>query len=280
MILSPKKLGLCMLVAGPLIGIAYSLGIINDDRQVVELTAMSFVLILVGVMTWIGYTMFTEPVSARPIRTAVENSEEGLEPETINASLSSPSASSSSQNGPLAAANATSSFSGLMRPARTSFSIVTDCSIGEGTLIRDQVNLYKCRIGKECKIESFVYIEEGVKVGDRCKIKPNVFIPTGVTIEDGVFIGPNVTFTNDKYPRASNDDFVLRETKICKGASIGAHAVILPGVKIGEDAIVGAGAVVTKDVPPDSIAIGNPARILAKSTTTIVRSSSSETLTK
>ena len=240
--ISPNKLGLSIMIAGPLIAIAYAVGVLNDERQVVQITALTFMLLLLGVVTWIGYTMFTEPTTSRPLPSEADI--EGLEPETINPPLEK-------EDSP--------------RIVRSSFSVVTDCSIGEGTVIRDQVNLFKCRIGRDCKIESFVYIEEGVTIGDRCKIKPNVFIPTGVTIEDNVFIGPNVTFTNDKHPNVSGD-WDLLQTIVGKGASIGAHAVILPGVKIGEKAIIGAGAVVTKDIPSNSIAIGNPARVLAKTT--------------
>jgi len=81
------------------------------------------------------------------------------------------------------------------------YSFLKDAEIGEGTVVHDQVNLYKCKIGRNCKIDAFVYVEEGVVIGDYCKIRPFVFIPTGVTIEDDVFVGPNVSFTNDKYPR-------------------------------------------------------------------------------
>jgi UDP-2-acetamido-3-amino-2,3-dideoxy-glucuronate N-acetyltransferase len=141
------------------------------------------------------------------------------------------------------------------------YSFFRDVAIGEGTVVHDQVNLYKCRIGKNCKIDAYVYIEEEVVIGDNCKIRPFVFIPTGVIIEDDVFIGPNVTFTNDKYPRAKGLWKLLR-TIVKKGASIGANSVILPGVSIGEEALIGAGSVVTNDVPSKAIAAGNPARIV------------------
>lgn len=140
-------------------------------------------------------------------------------------------------------------------------SVIVDCKIGRGTVVRDQVNLFRCKIGEDCKIESFVYIEEGVTIGSRCKIKPNVFIPTGVTIEDDVFIGPNVSFTNDKHPRARGP-WVLSKTIVKSKASIGAGAVILPGVTIGRGAVVGAGAVVTRDVGEGEVVIGNPAKRL------------------
>lgn len=138
------------------------------------------------------------------------------------------------------------------------YSVVRDAEIGEGCIIHDQVNLYKCRIGKNTKIDAYVYIEEDVVIGENCKIRPFVFIPTGVTIEDDVFIGPNVTFTNDKYPRA-HGSWKLVRTRVKRGASIGANCVILPGVTIGEKAVVGAGSVVTKNVPSNSIVLGNPA---------------------
>jgi acetyltransferase-like isoleucine patch superfamily enzyme len=141
------------------------------------------------------------------------------------------------------------------------FSLITDTEIGQGTEIRDQVNLYKCKIGKNCKIESFVYAEEGVLIGDNCKVKPFVFIPTGVIIEEGVFVGPNVTFTNDKRPRAKGD-WVLHKTRVKSGASLGANSVILPGITIGKQSMIGAGSVVTKDVPDKAIVVGNPATII------------------
>src|SRR5512135_885344 len=90
------------------------------------------------------------------------------------------------------------------------YSLLNQAEIGEGTVVHDQVNLYKCKIGKNCKIDSFVYIEEGVVIGDNCKIRPFVFIPSGVTIENDVFVGPNVTFTNDKYPKVKGEWTLIR----------------------------------------------------------------------
>jgi acetyltransferase-like isoleucine patch superfamily enzyme len=141
------------------------------------------------------------------------------------------------------------------------FSIIENVKIDEGTKVYDQVNLYECKIGKNCKIDAYVYIEGDVTIGDNCKIRPFVFIPSGVTIEDNVFIGPGVVFTNDKYPKARGE-WKRLPIRVKENASIGAGATILPGVTIGENAIVGAGSVVTKDVPDNAIVAGNPARVL------------------
>jgi len=146
------------------------------------------------------------------------------------------------------------------------------CKIGKGTSIADSADLYKCKIGNDCKISGFVYIEEDVTIGDKCKIRPFSFIPTGVTIGDGVFIGPGSVFINDRKPRAINidgslkkeEDWNLEKTEIKNGASIGAGSVIMCGVTIGEYAVVGAGAVVTNDVPSHSLVIGNPAKIIKR----------------
>lgn len=146
-------------------------------------------------------------------------------------------------------------------PGPPKYSVIKDAEIGKGTEIHDHVNLYKCKIGKNCKIDSYVYIEEGVVIGDDCKIRPFVFIPTGVTVEDNVFIGPNVSFTNDKYPRVRGEWKLLR-TKVKRCASIGANSVILPGLTVGKYSLIGAGSVVTKDVPDYAVVSGNPARVM------------------
>ena len=121
--------------------------------------------------------------------------------------------------------------------------------------------LAEARIGSDASIGDHVFIENDVVVGDRVTIKPGVQLWDGLRVEDDVFIGPNVTFTNDRFPRSKQRPSTLARTTICKGASIGGGAVVLPGVTIGQHAMVGAGAVVTRDVPPLAIVIGNPARI-------------------
>jgi acetyltransferase-like isoleucine patch superfamily enzyme len=138
------------------------------------------------------------------------------------------------------------------------YSVIEQAEIGEGTVVHDHVNLYKCKIGRNCKIDAYVYIEEDVIIGDNCKVKPFVFIPTGVTVEDDVFIGPSVCFTNDKHPRIKGE-WKLLQTTVKRGASIGANSTILAGVTIGEGALVGAGSVVTKNVLDRAVVAGNPA---------------------
>ncbi len=137
-----------------------------------------------------------------------------------------------------------------------------DVEIGEGTRIWHFVHVRKgARIGSGCNIGKGVYIDAGVKIGNNVKIQNFVSVYRGVTIEDDVFLGPHATLTNDLYPRAFNESWEIVPTLIKKGASIGANATIVCGVTIGEYAMVGAGAVVTKDVPPHALVYGNPARI-------------------
>jgi acetyltransferase-like isoleucine patch superfamily enzyme len=150
--------------------------------------------------------------------------------------------------------------------------ISKDVKLGTNVKIFAFVNLYGCEIGDDTKIGTFVEIQRGAKIGSRVKISSHTFICEGVTIEDEVFIGHGVMFINDRYPRSvassgelqTNDDWELIPTLIKQGASIGSNATILCGVTIGENAIVGAGTVVTRDVPPNTIVAGNPGRILRK----------------
>ena len=143
----------------------------------------------------------------------------------------------------------------------TGLKLIRDCEIGEGTVVRDFVNLYECKIGKDCRIACFVEIQKGVVIGDRSKVEGFAYIPTGVTIGKEVFIGPHVCFTNDLHPRAVGD-WSISETVVEDGASIGANATIVCGVRIGKGAMVGAGSVVVKDVPPGATVVGNPARVI------------------
>jgi acetyltransferase-like isoleucine patch superfamily enzyme len=148
--------------------------------------------------------------------------------------------------------------------------IASDVKLGHGVRLSKFINLYGCEIGDDSKIGAFVEIQKNATVGRRCKISSHTFICEGVTIEDNVFVGHGVTFVNDSYPRAVNQDGSLQTEKdwkveptvIRKGASIGSGATILPNTNVGENAIVGAGSVVTKDVPPNSIVAGNPAKVL------------------
>jgi acetyltransferase-like isoleucine patch superfamily enzyme len=137
--------------------------------------------------------------------------------------------------------------------------IRSDVEIGDGTKIHNEnlINLYGCKIGKNCTIANFVEIGKDVVVGNNCKIEAFAFIPTGVIIEDDVFIGPHVCFTNDKKPRIG-EKWGIISTVVKKGASIGANATILCGVVIGEGALVGAGCIVTKNVEPHATVAGNP----------------------
>ncbi len=147
--------------------------------------------------------------------------------------------------------------------------VIENCRLGKNVTIRDFVNIFGCEIGDNTKVGCFVEIQKTVRIGKNCKIEPFAFIPTGVTIGDGVFIGPHVVFTNDKKPRAANPDgniksgadWKVTETVVEDGAAIGANATIVCGVRIGKRAVVGAGAVVTKDVPAGKIVVGCPAKV-------------------
>ena len=148
--------------------------------------------------------------------------------------------------------------------------IAPDVKLGKDVKLSKFINLYGCEVGDETKIGAFVEIQKNAKIGKRCKISSHTFICEGVTIEDNVFIGHGVTFVNDSYPRATTpggemqteSDWKVETTQVRKGASIGSGATILSKVTIGEDAMVGAGSVVTRDVPAHAIVAGNPARFL------------------
>jgi acetyltransferase-like isoleucine patch superfamily enzyme len=148
--------------------------------------------------------------------------------------------------------------------------VAPDVKLGHGVKLGKFINLYGCTIGDETKIGAFVEIQKNASVGKRCKISSHTFICEGVTIEDHVFVGHGVVFVNDSYPRATTEsgelqtaaDWKVETTLVKQGASIGSGATILANLTIGERAIVGAGAVVTRDVPAGTIVVGNPARVL------------------
>ncbi|MDF2384801.1 N-acetyltransferase [Nostoc ellipsosporum NOK] len=147
---------------------------------------------------------------------------------------------------------------------------LNNVTLGEGVKIFDFVNAYGCTIGDGSKVGAFVEIQKGVTIGRNCKISSHTFICEGVHIADRVFVGHGVMFTNDLFPRATRpdgqpqtaEDWQLIETKIEEGVSIGSNATIICGITIGAHAMIGAGAVVTKDIPPYAVAVGNPARVV------------------
>lgn len=149
-------------------------------------------------------------------------------------------------------------------------SIAPDVTLGRNVKLSKFINLYGCSIGEETKIGAFVEVQKNATIGKRCKISSHTFICEGVTVEDEVFIGHGVTFINDSYPRATTEsgalqtdcDWKVEPTVVKKGASIGSGSTILSRITIGENAIVGAGSVVTKNIPANAIVAGNPARLL------------------
>ncbi len=158
--------------------------------------------------------------------------------------------------------------------------VARDVRLGRDVTLRPFINLYGCEIGDGSQVGTFVEIQRGARIGRNCKISSHSFICEGVTIEDDVFVGHNVVFINDRYPRAVNasgklqgpNDWQLEPTVVRSGASLGSGAVILGGITVGASALVGAGAVVTKDVPDGTIVVGNPAKALGPVTARPARS--------
>lgn len=158
----------------------------------------------------------------------------------------------------------------LMGEAPLYQKIAADVKLGKGVRIFAFTNLYGCEIGDDVKIGTFVEIQKGAKIGSRCKISSHTFICEGVVLEDEVFVGHNVTFINDLLPRATTGEGQLQTeadwkcvpTRVERGASIGSGATLLCGITVGQRAVIGAGSVVTKDVPADAIVAGNPAKII------------------
>jgi UDP-2-acetamido-3-amino-2,3-dideoxy-glucuronate N-acetyltransferase len=162
----------------------------------------------------------------------------------------------------------------VSRGTETEMAISEDVQLGDNVQVRhpELVNLYGCIVGDGTRVGPFVEIQAGARIGARCKISSHSFICSGVIVEDEVFIGHGVMFTNDRFPRATTetgsfmttDDWQMETTKVCRRASIGSHATILCGITIGQGAMIGAGAVVTRDVPPYAVVSGVPARIVGQ----------------
>jgi acetyltransferase-like isoleucine patch superfamily enzyme len=152
------------------------------------------------------------------------------------------------------------------------YRLIDDVEFGEGVVVFSFANLYGCKIGDNTRVGTFVEIQRGAVVGANCKVQSHSFICDGVTIEDDVFVGHGVLFINDRNPRATTEqgglqtdsDWVLEPTLVRRAASLGSGAIILGGVTVGEQALVGAGAVVTRDVPAGAVVVGNPARVLER----------------
>jgi len=153
------------------------------------------------------------------------------------------------------------------------YRLIDDVSFGDGVVVYSFANLYGCSVGDGTRIGPFVEVQRGVRIGARCKIQSHTFVCDGVTIEDEVFVGHGVMFVNDKRPRATTEtgtlrqesDWALLPIRVERGASIGSGAILLGGVRVGARALVGAGAVVTRDVPPGDVVAGVPARVLHRS---------------
>jgi acetyltransferase-like isoleucine patch superfamily enzyme len=148
--------------------------------------------------------------------------------------------------------------------------IAPNVKLGRNVRLFGFANLYGCELGDDVKVGPFVEIQKGVRIGNRCKISSHSFLCEGVVLEDDVFVGHNVTFTNDRFPRATNgngklqteEDWACLPTLVKRGASIGSGVTLLCGITIGENALIGAGSVVLRDVPPDTVVAGNPARTI------------------
>ena len=172
----------------------------------------------------------------------------------------------------LMSGNGASSSTSLSRAVQANghLCIAPDVKVGQNVKFSQFINLYGCEVGDDTKIGAFVEIQKNAKVGQRCKISSHTFICEGVTIEDEVFVGHNVTFVNDSFPRATSktgtlqteQDWKVEVTLVKKGASIGSGATILANVVIGENALIGAGCVVTRDVPANVIMVGNPGKVV------------------
>jgi acetyltransferase-like isoleucine patch superfamily enzyme len=160
----------------------------------------------------------------------------------------------------------------MQNKATATRKIASDVKLGKDVKIYDFVNLYGCEVGDNSKIGTFVEIQKGAKIGRNCKISSHTFICEGVAIDDNVFVGHHVVFINDPYPRSTaedgkvqtDDDWICVPTQVKRGASIGSNATLLCGITVGENAMIGAGSVVTEDVPENTIVAGNPARILRR----------------
>ncbi len=158
--------------------------------------------------------------------------------------------------------------------------VADDVVLAEGVRLAPFVNLYGCAIGEETRLGAFVEVQRDARIGKRCKISSHTFVCSGVVIEDDVFVGHHVVFINDRHPKATNgagrpqteDDWRLEQTVVERGASLGSGAIILCGVRIGANALVGAGAVVTRNVEAGAVVAGNPARVLQPSSTANTRS--------